>query len=195
MLSDDFSTRLGWIKHHYVIKASQNGGRLLVKEKQVEGEAELLCQFQNEAFQFALEGTNKIDYLVNQKCADGIILEDKSGKWHLHIIECKKTVQGSSWGKAKVQFEGAILRMQSIAGLLGIRIENITLYTAFREDNLSQTTNPVLLKMASMSADTGAPGASTYLDWDKDEVAVLSLKKLKHVKIKLDHQGKNQIAI
>ena len=89
-------------------------------------------------FQSLKHGLRKND------CADAVIwMPTDSGQWVLHIIEMKKTVTRSSnntsWEHIKSQFVGAYRICRMVAAALDIEIEQVVFYTAFVNDNLSDT--------------------------------------------------------
>ena len=92
-----------------------------------------------------LQCFNKV--LTQTKCADVAIWEcDGQDRWTLRIIEAKETVDisGNSrgWGHIKRQFLGALIRCQMLAGIFGIRFDQVTFYTAFVNDNVSHRPKP-----------------------------------------------------
>ncbi len=193
MLQETFSDRLRWLQPSGWYEASNNG-RIIVCEESEDGNAEVSCFVRGNAFKFRLEGERKFPYLVNRKCADGVILEQIAGKWRLHIMECKTTVDSKNWLKIKLQFEGALLRILAIMGILGItRIEKVTFYTAYRHDRLNpmQSTSPALLKAGVGGREIASQ--SSLMDWQTGHIHVLSIKNAVHKKIQLNSTGKAQI--
>lgn len=169
--------------HKPFIEMSKDN-QLVVEEKEKKGEAEVYCNFQNPSIQLKIEKI-KFEILKNGKCADGIILEflDNS-KCTLHIIECKAKVSPSRWKDTKEQFEGALLRVRAIMGIIEntITIQKVKLYTAFREDKLSAITSasPVFMK-----SFVGKQYEQTSIDWERGKVKILG-KNFKHEKIQLN---------
>jgi len=92
-----------------------------------------------------LQCFNKV--LTQTKCADVAIWEcDDQDRWTLRIIEAKETVDVSGgsrgWGHIKRQFLGALIRCQMLAGIFGIRFDQVIFYTAFVNNNISRRAKP-----------------------------------------------------
>jgi hypothetical protein len=195
MLTESIEERLKWFKsNHY--KCSDN--ILIVEEKNKDGEAEITCLLQNEVICFTIE-KGKLGCLVNEKCADAIIFEKvATDHWHLHIMECKRTVKKDTWeSDIKKQFEAAIFNAYAIMGILGIQVEHLTCikcYTAFRRDLLTLQQNPDPVSLKAMVGEKARPPAS--MDWENNGINLLSIENIMHEKIKLDNEtGKGKVTL
>ncbi|WP_139491722.1 hypothetical protein [Brevibacillus dissolubilis] len=189
MLNDDFATRLSWLRTDNIYQKSTKHG-LILKEVNEEGRAEVhFCTDHNELYSFRLEGNNKFPYLTNQKCADGIILELRQEQWFLHVIEFKKTMKKDIWNKTKVQYEGAVLRMHAIMGILGIeKLDGIYFYSAFRNNDFEpkESTSPVLMRQLERRENLST--TVELREWFDEKITVLSLKDMPLQKIRLDKE-------
>lgn len=166
--------------------------RIVLKEVNSGGEAELTCKLSNPAITFLKLEDKKLKYFSCDNCADNIVFE-KIGEdqWKLHVIEFKRSVGSKEWAKIKKQFIGAILNSWALAGFLGINhFSEIKCYTAFVRDKLvaKRNPNPVTLRI-----QTGKKVDNPYLDWKKDEIKIDIGKvyHLKHEKINLSLEKKN----
>lgn len=57
-------------------------------------------------------------------------------RWEAHIVECKASVGVNAWQRIREQFRGSRIRLDAICGVLGIHVDDVTLYTAFRNDRM-----------------------------------------------------------
>lgn len=180
MFKETVEDRLkNWIRPDWFTRIT---GQVCVEEHMGDERVKLTIHAQD-AWMFRPEGNDRFPYLKNQKCADIVILERKADHWILHIIECKRSVSDSRWVRIKEQFEGALLRIQAILGVLGIQEwSEVKFYTAYENgfDPL-RTKNPALLKNIT--------GKSSLLDWDSGKIDILSLKNCIHRKIQLNSDG------
>lgn len=140
--------------------AIQRAREFQVEERASDGAAEVILELPEprECLHFRAEpsgGTRWFQYLKPQTCADGALLVPMSdGSYAAHIVECKASLDASKWVRVKQQFLGALLRLHAIAGLLGLSIERIQCYTAFRS---SQLVSPSSANMVSRHALLGKP--------------------------------------
>lgn len=179
MLSETFDERLNqWFDPNYY---ERSNSKFTVKENGLE----LDCNVGNDSLKFCLESKSRLKYLKRKNVADVIILEFvEPEKIRLHIIECKTTVRSDGWIHIKKQFEGALLNILGVLGVLKLseaNIERIIFYTAFKEDKASsKQVQPVLLRKYKKQ----------IYEWENDAIAILSLSNATHKKIQLDSSGK-----
>lgn len=160
-----------------------------IREKSETGEVKLDINIKNWCICFNNLDKNILPYINIKNCADYIIFEKTENlSWILHIIECKRTVKNKEWSHIKEQFKGAFLNALAISGYLGINIDmnNIKLYTALRNDKLSEylKANPIELKsqVGRLSEN------NDIFEWREGEVILETFNKIncKHEKIQLN---------
>lgn len=119
-------------------------------EEEASGEAEVTCMVPEgcRCIQWTLIG-GLFGFLKENKSADGALLVLRpDGAVEAHILECKRTVDQKKWGDVSKQMGSTLARLMALVGTLGERIERVHLYTAFRDDQLSEdeSANPVDLR-------------------------------------------------
>jgi hypothetical protein len=117
----------------------ESPGPVTVREESIQGEAsvELALPGGHEYLDLWLP-TGLFEILLDDENADGavlVVLPD--GALEAHVIECKRTVDGTHWDKALRQMKWTLVKLRALAGALGAPIAGAVLYTAFREDRLS----------------------------------------------------------
>ena len=93
--------------------------------------------------------TGLLRVLKEEANADGaFILQRPDGGFEAHVVECKTTVDRSTWRKARLQMRWTLSRLRALAGVLGVELRRGVLYTAFRMDKLSPDSdrNPLVQK-------------------------------------------------
>lgn len=186
-----FEQRRAWLQpEHFTF-----GKQVVVVEKEESGRAEVMVE-SSQGNDLCLVNTtqkNRLAYIRYQKVADGTIcefLDDRSVR--LHLIECKKTLRDASWSKAIKQFEGGLVNMLAVCGVLGVtEVTDIVVYTAFQTESMipSSSTNPILLKVP-----IGGTEPTVFQQWKDNQVHIQG-KIFKHIPIQLDTDGASQIFI
>ena len=177
------------------------------------GEADITLKLANPCIGFKKLEDKKCHYFDCNNAADYLLFERKQyskidciyekerlkEEWKLHIFELKKTVKSKEWCHIKVQFLGALLNAMCLAGFMGISIDkqNIFLYTAYQNDKIKDTTNPLDLRaqMANISVEEEK---KDYSDWFNDfiEISAYEVFRCKHQKIVLKGElGKAEYCI
>jgi hypothetical protein len=115
-------------------------GSVIVRESEREGEAtvEMTLPAACECLDLWLP-TGLFEILQKDKNADGahlLIFED--GRIEAHVTECKKTIDQTTWLDATEQMRWTLVKLQALAGALGEHLAGAVLYTAYREDRLSE---------------------------------------------------------
>jgi len=113
--------RINWISAEY----RQYDNTVSVEEKVEEGKAKVVFTAETKLLSISVSHRNRLNYLRQQKVADGTICKFSDNSIELHIVECKKTIKPASWFKAKEQFEGALLNSIALNGLLNLNISKI----------------------------------------------------------------------
>lgn len=175
-----------------LIDCSDKG--LHIIEKEQSGFADIALKFENPCIGFKNIEKNSYAYFNHKNVADYLLFERKSDTWYLHIFELKKTVKEKEWLKIKEQFLGGLLNGVCLAGFLGISLDkkNIILYTAYRNDRIKNTTNPLSLRAdinSSIKTGINAKEKDTdILDWLNGEVVINTYESFvcRHIKIQLD---------
>ena len=89
-----------------------------------------------------------IQLLRKDVCADfALLLARGDDAFEAHVIELKKSVGEREWIHIREQLQWAVVRLLAVAGILGARIEGVTVYTAFSNDKLARETSPNLVGM------------------------------------------------
>lgn len=133
----------------------------LVHEREETGEAEVVFAIPEgcTCIQWSFR-TGLFQFLQADKNADGpffVIRPD--GRIEAHIVECKKTVGIKTWSTVIAQLQGTLYKLLALAGALGIAIDDVVLYTAYRIDSFSRSkpTNPGTIKRRLGPPDEGSP--------------------------------------
>jgi hypothetical protein len=121
-------------------------GEVVVEEQAKDGLAAIRCRFP-EGFRVIAWRHEPRDFwpIASDKNADGAMLvvrPDGALEAHVHVMECKQTVNASEWRKALLQLEWTVTRLLAVAGALHERVERVVLYTAYRKDALSLDESP-----------------------------------------------------
>lgn len=171
-----------------------------LKENSREGKVNLICTAQGELVIFSSPENHVLPYLDGKKkgatvCADKFLfkLQGESNGWDLHIMEFKKTIDTSAIGKSQQQFTMGIYNARGIAGFLGMKINNIYLYSGFRKDKLAENQSLIALR-----ASNNKDAVKKIRQWEEDryELRVDGEKKVfQHQKIQLDCAGNGSIEI
>jgi hypothetical protein len=93
---------------------------------------------------------NDVQFLRGAKCADfALLLARGDDVFEAHVVELKGSVGEDDWARIQGQHTWATVRLLAIAGVLGVRIGEVTTYTAFIKDRLSRegSQNPVVMKI------------------------------------------------
>ncbi len=187
-------------KETYVILKGKEQTEL--KEKRQEGKVNLTYTAQGDTLILLSPENHVLSYLDGQKkgataCADVFVykLICESGKWELHIIEFKKTVNLDTIGKSRWQFTMGIYNARAVAAFLGIEIQNICLYSGFRNDNLTVQIDSLLI---ALRASNNMEAIKKIRQWTKEECELNIDGKnivLPHKKICLDQMGYGDFSI
>jgi len=107
----------------------------LVTESTSEGKATVTCVLPQHAvgIQWKIESDSLFPFLKERLAADGaLMLQLPDGTYEAHIMECKLTVNQVTWDRAKRQMRWSLIRLRALAGFLGIQLERVVCYTAYR---------------------------------------------------------------
>lgn len=143
-----------------------------------------------------LEKTGKAQWFkqfAEEKCADfGLLVHRHKGSVSAFVIECKETLDATEWEKAKTQLGAMIVRLRSVVGAINIRLHDVTCYTAFRRDPLSDKLNA-----SPRRKRVGQPRtqAVTHRDWLNANIELGQLGRFAHRKIELDQQGNGTLRL
>lgn len=182
--------RWGWLSpscHESVA----SGGSAVVEENNDEGRAEVtftaplgwkLEKLSLERCAFA--------WLDEPLCADGIVLAQSiAGDWHAHVVECKRTVTDEKWQRVQRQLRGSCLRLLAVGGVLGLEIDKITLYTAFRRTKISARTPDFALMTPPPGRVDPRERFAQRLAWQAPRLPLEGFGMLDHQRIQLDDRG------
>lgn len=153
-----------------------------------QGEADLGIHLSRPCILFRNLENKKMQYFKNKKCADYVLFENNEERWSIHIFELKRSVSADEWKKIKIQFAGALQNALALAGVLGISVElnNIELYTVYRNDKLNDAANPARLRCNMHKQENRQK--TDYRDWNESTITIDFVGNVaaKHHKIKLD---------
>lgn len=171
-----------------------------LKEKKQGGEVNLTYTAQGNTLILLSPENYVLSYLDGQKkgataCADIFLFKllCESGKWELHIIEFKKTVNLDTVGKSRWQFTMGIYNARAVAAFLGIEIQNICLYSGFRNDKVEDNSRLINLRVRN-----NTEAIQKINQWNREECKLNIDGKeivLPHKKICLDQSGNGQFSI
>jgi hypothetical protein len=172
--------------------SSENGGSVTIEEAKDEGRAEVT---------FTAPAGWKLEKLDLDRCtfawlgepmvADGIVLaRSPDGTWEAHVVECKRTVTDDKWSRVQKQLRGSCIRLLAAGGVVGLTVARITLYTAFRRDQLGRRSPDAVLlgPLAGLPFGPDAPAARRSA-WQADELVVEGFGPLEHHRIQLTDSG------
>lgn len=153
------------------------------------GEGEITIHHSNPCIVIEKLEKKKSNYFKNEKGPDFCIFEYKDNSYTLHIIEFKRTVRISDYEeKIRLQLEAGILHCMMFSGYLEIELDlkNVILYTAFRNDNITQQKNTIEQRKAMASPNI----RQSEREWNTDIINFNLWEdkpfKFKHKKIQLD---------
>jgi hypothetical protein len=110
---------------------------------------------------------NLFGFLKSNENADGALLVHRDdGSFDAHVVECKVTVNLDSWAKAKRQLRWTVTRLQAVAGALGIQIQRVFCYTAYRSDDEMQPDSAPDPTQAKLSLGDELPSAEVNREID-----------------------------
>ena len=187
----DLEHRLSWFDRNHL----SEGKEVMVEEKDKGGKAtvSVTSAARNRLVMVNTTDKKALAYLNYRKVADGTICElINDHEARLHLIECKKTVSEGAWLTAMKQFEGGLLNMLAVCGILGVRnISEVRVYTAFQSQKLDaiNSKNPVFHK-----TPVGYGGPSPMKQWDNNRVYFQG-KSFEHVRIELNADGEGAVTI
>lgn len=173
-----------------------------LKEESKDGEVELNCRVSNKCIVIRRPEKNVLAYLDSQKkgarqCADIFIykFDESIQKWELHIIELKKTINTQTIDKSKHQLTLGIYNARAVSAFLGFDIENIILYSGYRNDRITSMETAALIQIRA--ANNGKT-VREINEWKKG-ICTLNIDekgmKYEHRKIQLDQNGYGSLII
>lgn len=127
-------------------------------------------------------------WLKEKKTADGAFLYKDGKEVQIHVFELKTTVGFKTWTKVLKQFEGVVLDILAMLGVLGSSWNvKIFAYVAFQKDVLSPRSSvaPTVLKTG---LGTGKPLLND-LGWSTGSVKILNFSPITLTKIIRDTNG------
>lgn len=165
------------------------GGSITIEETKDSGRAEVeLTAPSGWTLEKLILDRCAFEWLDGSQVADGIVLaRSPEGKWQAHVVECKKTVTDDKWSKVQEQLRGSCMRLLAAAGVVGIEVERITLYTAFRRDQLGSRSSDATLATPPTGERIGASSsAARRVAWQSSALVVEGLGPLEHRRVQLD---------
>lgn len=172
---------------------------VLLEEKKKYGEVLLKCLLERDTLVFDKAENNTLAYLDEsikhaKKSPDAFLFEiDDDGKWILHVMEFKKTINTDTIEDSKIQLTMGIYNARAIAGFLNIKIKHIYVYSAYRRDTITEM-SPEL--MIAIRASNSNPEAIKIIrEWREGKCSLkidLEDEIFEHIKIKLDEDGNGE---
>jgi hypothetical protein len=165
----------------------QSDKKFSITETIKDGEAELHVNLRNAAIHFENVDERRWPYLTHKNCADAIVFQYADGRWILHIFELKRTIRSDSWKAMQKQFDGAFLNALVMAGFLKIDIDDITVYSCFREDKLTKPKESIEVRNA-----TGNRNCRNIIEsWKRSDYRLNCCETIlcRHIKTQLDERG------
>lgn len=193
-IADLFRERVTGHQRHEApfVQILKGPGHAVVREREQEGEAEVPMAIPEgcTCIQFQLT-PGLFQFLRDDKNADGpFFLCRADGRVEAHIVECKKTVGKGAWRGTLAQFHCTLHKLLALAGALGITIDAVVFYTAFRFDLL---TEPISPNPTPVKRTLGPPDDAAHQDlirrraWESDEIPLRGYTRaFRHHKIPLD---------
>lgn len=180
------------------ILAEANETKLLQETKK-EGAVNLRCTLSSDSLILHEADKNVLPYLDGgikgaKECADVFIYakEDKE-EWTLHLIEFKKTINTSTLAKSRRQFVMGIRNARAVAAFLGIRIDDIILYSGYRKDEITDLDAAALSAIRAANLCMDLVTMWEHGDWELDIDGSPVL--FRHRKIRLDDMGNGSATI
>lgn len=184
ILTETYQERLkNWFDPNHFTHAEGNCAIPIVEKGKGGRPWRLDCHVKNEVLLFRLEKSG-LPYIRQRKIADAVMLEIlKDKNVRLHIIECKTTVNQTSWKHIKNQFEGALLNALGILGVLEMNIiDDVTFYTAYVNNLLNPKESPLPIAYKN---GVGVKFDKMPSDWLDNHISILSIHTASHIKIQL----------
>lgn len=175
---------------------------IVLEEKSDSGKAVLKCILSKDTVILHDPEKNTLPYLDEHipnasKCADKFLFElDNDGKWIVHIMEFKKTINLSSLKKSKIQFIMGIYNARAVAGFLNICLKDIYVYSVYRDDRIKSMQDEPLIAMRQ--ANSNPKDIRTINDWNRGRCHLnldLEEKVYQHIKIQLNQNGNGECAL
>lgn len=188
MLSENLKEKLEYFNEQ---KFQIEDKEVLLREKSKGGMVDLTCKLERETLIFQSPEKNVLPYLDNKKkhataSPDKFLFQlDTEGNWVLHIMEFKKSINTASLKKSKIQFVMGIYNARAIAGFLGITIDKIYMYSAYRNDKCS------LIELRN--ANINSKDLEVLRDWKLGRCKLVvdcKQQEFVHTKIRLEENGK-----
>ena len=147
-------------------------------------------------------------FLKERKNADGALLiwrndGSRDGLFEAHVMECKRTVDQTKWNDILQQLRWTFMRLRAVSGVLGVPLQRVTFYTAYREDKLSSDSsrnpvlprNPITSRFAKPDETIDRP-RQLQMAWQNDDITLGDLvERFAHRKVELDGNGDGAIAL
>ncbi|MBF0622107.1 MAG: hypothetical protein HQL54_09280 [Magnetococcales bacterium] len=168
-------------------KYIENKESIQISEENEDGKARLLILSNNKIIHLLRKDNDKIPFLANKACADGILIEF-IGNYPvaIHIVELKRTISTKSWNTIRKQFIGALGYTRAFLGVLGLPApKNIHCYTAFYRDKLASRENPDPIFERPFTGVPITPETTPTLFWETRTLSIFS-EEAKHHKIQWD---------
>ena len=168
--------------------AATEGTKLVVRESEESGEAELTLHLARNGVLFQYPHNNNFIF-SNKKRADGILFLQRENDWDVMIVELKKTVKLKEWMKIKEQWHGAWLHALALSGVLEAPFPQPPRFlVAYRKDGIDENApDPVLLKSPEYTR--------AFIEWREGHAALNEIGEVTFEKARLDEAGRGSLHI
>ncbi len=168
--------------------AATEGTKLVVRESEESGEAELTLHLARNGVLFQYPHNNNFIF-SNKKRADGILFLQRENDWEVMIVELKKTVKLKEWMKIKEQWHGAWLHALALSGVLEAPFPQPPRFlVAYRKDGIDENApDPILLKSPEY--------ALAFIEWREGRAALNEIGEVTFEKAPLDETGRGELRI
>lgn len=173
-------------------REAQDGGQVVVQETAQDAHARAEVTFQAPPgwrLVCLLNNAYAFDWLSERAAADGIVLACRpDGRWEAHIVECKATVKLNEWRHIRTrQFRGGRIRLDALCGVLGIQVDAVKVYTAYRKAAVGRET-PNSVQLVHDVGRGASPGLADQRAWEAPDVEIADYGRVPHRRIELDVQ-------
>lgn len=135
------------------------------------------CKFLNPETKYGLE--KSVDHIL--------IVQNKSGKWTVHLIEMKSGLGRSEWHDISLKVRASMLNMKAVAAILDIAIDSYKVYTTYRRLSYRDA-DPT--NLAGRKAKLG--GGWKENEWDNQRIPIYiprgKKEYLSHCGVKMNHE-------
>lgn len=161
---------------------------IVITEKDLGGSGQIVVSTTKPVL--PITGIEKLhtSWLREKKTSDGAFIFKQGNSVQIHLFELKTTVGFKTWMKVIRQFEGLLLDILAMLGVLGSNWKiSVVAYVAFQNDVLSAA-NSISSTGLKLGLGTGKPTLDDQ-GWANSTLQVLNFQSVPLVKIVRDASG------